>query len=39
MVGSMFNLFGSSELFYGLLLVVFGTGAEMLPAKRGRVAG
>jgi hypothetical protein len=39
MVGSMFNLFGSSELFYGLLLVVFGTGAEMFPAKRDKVSG
>jgi hypothetical protein len=39
MVGSMFKLFGSSELFYGLLLVVFGTGAEMLPAKRDRLSG
>jgi hypothetical protein len=35
MVGSMFNLFGSNELYYGLLLVVFGTGAEILPAERG----
>jgi len=33
MVGSMFKLFGSNELFDGLLLVLFGTGAEMLPAK------
>jgi hypothetical protein len=33
MLGSMSNLFGSNELFDGLLLIVFGTGAEMLPAK------
>ncbi len=39
MVGSMFKLFGSSELFYGLLLVVLGTGAEMLPAERDRLSG
>jgi len=31
--------FGSSELLYRLLLVVFGTGAEMFPAKRDRVPG
>jgi peptidoglycan/LPS O-acetylase OafA/YrhL len=33
MLGSMSKLFGSNELFDGLLLIVFGTGAEMLPAK------